>query len=84
MNCYLVYIPGGSDDLKQKLGTHHYYELEGDRLWAVATKENTCADVSNLVGIGASKPGVVIRLGEYYGHYDTALWQKLVAWREEG
>ena len=83
MNCYLVYLPGGSDSLEFIFGPHHY-ELGENRLWAVATDANTCADVSTLVGIGAGTPGVVIRIGEYYGRYDTALWQKLAAWRGDG
>ena len=83
MNCYLVYLPGGSNSLKSIFGPH-YYELEKDQLWAVGTDENTCVDVSKRVGIGAGVSGVVIRIGEYYGHYDTALWQKLAAWRGDG
>ena len=83
MNCYLIYFPGGSHSLESNFGPHHY-ELEKDQLWAVATDANTCADVSKLAGIGARAPGVVIRIGEYYGHYDAALWQKLVSWRGDG
>ena len=79
MNCYLVYLSGGSASLEK---FPHHYELEKDRLWAIASDANTCADVSNLVGIGGGAPGVVVRIGEYYGHYDTALWQKLAAWSQ--
>ena len=79
MNCYLVYLPGGSDSL-ESIFDPHCYTLEENRLWAVATKEQTCADVSKLIGIGAKMSGVVVRIGEYYGHYDVALWQKLDAW----
>ena len=31
--------------------------MEKNQLWAVATNANTCADVSNLAGIGAGAPG---------------------------
>ena len=79
MHCYLVYIPGGSDTVEFVFAPHHY-ELEENRLWAVAAEARTCAEVSALAGIGEGTSGVVTRIGEYYGHYDTALWQKLDAW----
>ena len=82
MNCYLVYLPRGSDSLEFIFEPHHY-QLEENRLWAVATEANTSADVCKLIGIGDGTPGVVTRIGEYYGHYDAALWQKLIAWRKE-
>ena len=83
MNRYLIYLPGGSDSLEFVFDPH-VFELEPNRLWAVGTEASTCADVCKLAGIGDGTPGVVVRIGEYYGHYDTALWQKLTAWKGAG
>ena len=81
MQRFLVYMPEGSDAL-EFVFHRHFYEIEKNKLWVVAAAgAQTSADVCKALGIGSGKTGVVIRIDEYFGHYDTALWQKLEAWR---
>ncbi len=43
----------------------------------------TSSDVSDSLGFEPDqRSGVVFKIGEYYGCYDEALWQKLEAWKE--
>ena len=54
-------------------------------VWAVAGEDLTSADVCAALGIAGGNnaeklPGVVFRLGEFYGRWDAALWQRLDAW----
>lgn len=57
--------------------------------WAVAGEDLTSADVCAALGIAGGSnpqklPGVVFRLGEFYGRWDAALWQRLDAWQSRG
>ena len=52
--------------------------------WAVAGEDLTSADVCQSLGIAgggdARNSGLVFRLGEYYGRWDPALWQRFDVW----
>ena len=66
-----------------------YQEIVPGVAWAVAGEDLTTADVCAALGIaGGSNPqnlsGVVFRLGEFYGRWDPALWQRLDVWRGRG
>ena len=77
MQNYLVFMPGGKSKV-ESLYPHHYELAEG--LWAIGSVDISSADVCERLGIGPNAWGMVSRLGEYYGHHDGALWQKLEAW----
>ncbi len=71
-------------NLEEKFGPHVFQLGEGDEashLWIVATPMATSSDVSDQLGFEPAKmSGVVLKVGEYYGCYDEALWQKLESW----
>ena len=68
-------------DLNRHFG-ESVYELEGTQAWVVASEMATSADVSNRLGFEpGQRNGVVLKVGEYYGCYNEALWQKLETWK---
>ena len=54
--------------------------------WVAVASTTTSAEISARVGLGndatKQKRGMVVRVGEYYGYHDGALWQKIDAWKE--
>ena len=55
-----------------------------DNVWAISDELGNAVDVSERLGIGegyGGHTGVVLRLDNYYGHFNGALWQKVNAWR---
>ena len=91
MNCYLVVWPAKNGDVSVVTSTfpEHHPVLEG-RVYMVAAKQKTCAEVCDAIGIGngaeigngAKKSGLVTKVNDYYGLFDRALWEKMDAWRE--
>ena len=83
MNCYLVVADDlNVEGLRNQFQEQHVYALRPPGVWAIGTPLLTCADVSAAIGLGNSNGGIVVKLGEHYGFYDPALWQKLEAWRQ--
>lgn len=78
MNSFLVFMPGGCQTVTSKFAEN--YVLSDDVLWAVASDDATCLDVCKKLGIVGERDGVVVRIDEYYGRFDSGLWQKLEAW----
>ena len=80
MKSYLVFL--GSDrashDIQGKFETIHYKFSEN--LFAVGSSAQTPAELCERIGIGATCPGVVVAMNQFYSHFDKALWQKLDAW----
>ena len=78
MNCYLVVA-----DLKQESVRQAFPEQfpVTDSAWVVAGRESTCAEVCEKLGI-SPEPGMVCKIGDYYGYHDRALWDKIKAWQE--
>ena len=69
------------EELDQAFGPN-VFTLNGSA-WVVATIMATSSDVSDSLGFEPDqRSGVVFKIGEYYGRYDEALWQKLEAWKE--
>ena len=55
-----------------------------DTLWVVAADVATCVDVCQKLGmLAADGPygGVVFSINDCFGRFDTALWEKLNAWK---
>lgn len=78
MNRFLVYMPDGNSSVEENF-PDHYYALE-ENLWVIATKLNTCADVYTKLAAENSKRSVIVKVDEFYGFYDRALWDKLNVW----
>ncbi len=89
MHCFLVVIPPGStvqaSAVNDKFRNHH--EVIPDRVWAVAGPQSTCVEVGEALGIGrrgtSDATGVVVKIGEYNGFFERALWEKINAWETE-
>ena len=93
MNVYLVHIAPSAETaqrlLEKKFPTN--YALHPNVLWAVGTDIETAAAVCQELGLSKKLPteapergwGMVAKLDEYYGMYDTALWQAIDAWRKD-
>ncbi len=57
------------------------HEVLDDRVWMVASRQTTCAEICEELGIGVDgKQGVVIKMDNFYGFYDRALWEKANEW----
>ena len=83
MNCFVVIAPNNSDigsSIKQAFPQQH--AVVPDRVWIVAGPQRTCSEVSQVLSVGEGNPGVVTKLGEYYGYFDRALWQDIEQWRQ--
>ena len=84
MNCFIAILPPDSsyelNNVAESFPMHH--EVLSDRVWAVAGHQTTCAEVCKELGIGEKGvPGVVIKMDEYYGFFDRALWDHINNWR---
>ena len=77
---YLVYMPGGKEELEEQFPRACYRLTDG--LWAVGSPFRTPTEVCEQLGVneGDGRTMVVVSMEEYYGRYDRALWQKLNAW----
>lgn len=83
MHTYLVIADNMTTaELENQFQDQHVYELRNLSAWMIGTHLLTCADVSAAVGLSENRGGFVVKVGEYYGFYDTALWQKIDAWRQ--
>ena len=81
MNCYLI----AGTDLTATDVLHAYpdaYEV-GSGVWVAPSKEETCADVAERLGMNSTiqNTGIVVSVGAYYGYYNNALWEKINAWK---
>lgn len=84
MNCYLVAGTNVSAaDLSERFGQYVY--PVNALAWVVATDSATTSDVAEAIGMNdqAQRGGIVVRVGDYYGYFDKALWEKIEAWRRE-
>ena len=82
MKSFLVCMPNGRMEIESHFGGNNI-ELIPDQLWAVAGPPRaTAADVTALLDGGGGNRVFVVAIGEYYGLWDPALWQKLSAWRD--
>jgi len=84
MNVFLVV--GSSPFLAQAVNRtysdEHRYEIAPGAAWAVAGPELTTTEVCSRLGIGLPDNfGVVVKVDQYYGTFDGALWQKIEAWK---
>lgn len=78
MNCYLVFMPEGTEKLEQAFPNTHY-EISAD-FWAIGSDLPTCVDVCQHLGIEDEQRMVVVSMSDYYGRFDRALWQRLDSW----
>lgn len=93
MNVYLAIIPPDSIDQKELDSKFPKNQPVIPGVWVVAGTHDTCADVSAELGIIKENPslfegqgtrwGVVVKVEEYYGYFDRALWDKIDAWRRD-
>ena len=82
MNCYLVVSPNVEDSEIAAAFPNGWMPVMGGA-WVVASNDPICADVAERLGMNAerSKSGVVVRVGEYFGYYNRALWDRIEAWK---
>lgn len=62
-----------------------HYEL-GESVFVIASADKTCSDVSGKLKLNnppTDRSGVVVKINEYYGLYDAALWQKIESWKAQ-
>ena len=78
MNAYLVFMPEGDSQVREVFGENHYRLASG--LWVGASDISTSVDVCDRLGIEQGHSMVVVPIGEYYGRFDRALWQRLDSW----
>ena len=84
MNVFCVFT---SDETVHKAIAREYSNYHHklfDDVWAIADKEADSVDVSQRLGIGENSGGgvgVIVRLDNYYGHFNGALWQKVNTWK---
>ena len=90
MQCFVVMLPPDSTVTDQAIEQHfadRFFPISPG-VWAVAGMQQTAADVCEVLGIGGAKEdenstGVVVKISEYYGFMDKALWLRLDAWGKE-
>ena len=89
MYCYIVICRPGSGlgDKIKGIYPNRSYAIVDDIVWAIGAHETTCVDVCetleiqpSMEGLLSSASGVVVKVHEYYGAYDPALWQRLSQW----
>lgn len=81
MNCYLI---AGTDLTATEIRQAYpeAYNVPGG-VWITPSTEETCADVAEHLGMNSTrkKTGIVVAIGAFYGYYDSALWEKINAWK---
>ena len=85
MNSYLIVLPPRSPVTREAV-TRAFpdkYEAVADAVWAVASEKRTCADVCDEIGIDGTSgnTGMVVKIDQYYGVFDRALWDNIEEWR---
>ena len=76
---YMIFMPNGTQAVEDNFPLRH--TITDHTLWAVGSDLLTCADVAQRLFMGVDgNYGVVVKIDEYYGAYDRALWDKLQAW----
>ncbi|MCY3819783.1 MAG: hypothetical protein OXH52_10550 [Gammaproteobacteria bacterium] len=84
MIVYLVIADNVTFEEMEQLFPGNVYPLRNANTYLIGSAMPTCADVNSAIGFGAHKgSGLVLKVGEYYGHYDQAVWQKMEAWRQQ-
>ncbi len=76
--------------IKRKLEDSYkdfYYSLRNGFSWVVATKNGNATTESvakslDITGDTPSAIGVVIKVENYHGRYDPALWEQMATWVE--
>ena len=76
---YLVFVPNAPGVVEHSFPER--YRLD-EGMWAVRSSLATCSEVHEHLALGPDRAGVVIKITEYYGHYDRALWEKLESWSQ--
>lgn len=81
---YLI-VSDNLQDADVKAVTSDMYSVSKN-VWIVSCSQSTCGELSRALGMesGTDAPirtGVVVKVSEYHGLFNTALWQKLYEWR---
>ncbi len=86
MNCFLVvidptHLEKDPTQVETAFPSSHHKIFDG--VWAVGSEKRTSADVCDLLGIKENeRVGVVVKINDYYGVEDPALWNRLDAWQK--
>lgn len=88
MNVYVIVAP--SEKVAENIEREYpdRFPIVPESVWAVADSRGTSFEVCERVGIGTSRwpddgVGVVLKLDQFYGTFDNALWQKIDVWQKE-
>ncbi len=83
MNSYIIYKLGGRELVAEKFPDA--FVLEENTLWVVGSKlPNSSTVTGYLTAEGEeTKKTVVVRVADYYGFFDLALWQKMQFWASQ-
>ena len=88
MNVYVVIATPPADRLGRAITTKYpvrHHTIAPESAWAIGTQEEASADVCSTLGINTGDQfisAVVVKVDQYYGVYDPALWQKMRSWGE--
>ena len=82
MNCFVVISPGGLSASAVTDAFPDSYSVVEDTAWVIAGSQRTCSEVCETLGVGQEGPEiVVVKMDDYYGFFDRALWEKVNDWR---
>lgn len=82
MNCFVVISPGGLFAAKVADLFPENHSIVADTAWVVAGSQRTCSEVYEALQV--EQEGleiVVVKMDDYYGLFDRALWEKVNDWR---
>lgn len=83
MNCFAVILSQPNENSMSKITKvfPDYYQAS-DSIWFVYGNYGTSADVCTALGINKDgESGIVLKVTDYYGLYDGALWAKIADWQ---
>ena len=90
MHLFLVVADGISETVRDVYPDKHH--VVAPNAWVVADEESLSSSVSQRLGFTAvddggktiaRRNGVVVSIDNYYGVFDSALWQRMAAWSNE-
>ena len=83
MNCFAVILSKPDENSMSKITKifSENYQVSNS-IWFVYGNYGTCADVCEALGIKkAGESGIVLKVTDYYGLFDGALWAKIADWQ---
>ena len=81
MATFAIFMPGGKDLVEQQFPDA--FALEEGSLWIVGSRLPNSSSVKEQL-VKADGPSIVVlRVADYYGYYNQALWQRIQVWERQ-